>query len=57
MMDAARFYEMQALKYLEDRDRSRVGAEVVQSWARSLPFGTPVVEIACGGGYPITKVL
>ena len=56
-MDAARFYETQALTYLEDRDRSRVGAEVVQDWARSFPFGTSVVEIACGGGYPITQVL
>ncbi len=56
-MDAAHFYETQALKFLDDRDRSRVGAEVVQSWARSLPFGTTGVEIACGGGYPITQVL
>ena len=56
-MNAASFYETQALKYLDARDRSRIGAEVVQSWARSLPFGTTVVEIACGGGYPITQVL
>ncbi len=56
-MDAARVYETQALTFLEDRDRSRVGAEVVRSWARSLPFGTSVVEIACGGGYPVTQVL
>lgn len=57
MLDAGRFYEMQALQYLDDRDRSRVGVEIVERWARSLPFGTPVVEIACGGGYPITQVL
>lgn len=57
MVDAACFYETQALKYLDARDRSRVGAEVVQSWARSLPFGATVVEVACGGGYPITQVL
>jgi 2-polyprenyl-3-methyl-5-hydroxy-6-metoxy-1,4-benzoquinol methylase len=57
MMDAGRFYEMQALQYLDDRDRSRIGVEIVEHWARSLPFGTPVVEIACGGGYPITQVL
>ncbi len=57
MIDAARFYETHALTYLEDRDRSRVGVEVVQSWVRSLPFGASVVEIACGGGYPITQVL
>lgn len=57
MIDADRFYEMQALRYLDDRDRSRVGVEIVEHWARALPFGTPVVEIACGGGYPITQVL
>jgi SAM-dependent methyltransferase len=57
MIDAGRFYEMQALRYLDDRDRSRVGVEIVERWARSLPFGTPIVEIACGGGYPITQVL
>ncbi|MBK9306723.1 MAG: class I SAM-dependent methyltransferase [Nitrospira sp.] len=57
MTDAARFYETQALKYLDVRDRSRVGTGIVQSWARSLPLGSSVVEIACGGGYPITRVL
>jgi cyclopropane fatty-acyl-phospholipid synthase-like methyltransferase len=56
-MNAARFYEMQALKYLDARDRSRVEAEIVQSWARSLPSGSTVVDIACGGGHPITRVL
>lgn len=57
MIDVGRFYEMQALKYLDARDQSRVGVEIVERWARSLPFGTPVVEIACGGGYPLTQVL
>lgn len=57
MIDVGRFYEMQALRYLDDRDRSRVGVELIERWARSLPFGTPIVEIACGGGYPITQVL
>lgn len=57
MVDAACFYETQALRYLDARDRSRVGVEIVQSWARSLPSGSTVVDIACGGGYPITQVL
>jgi len=57
MTDAAHFYETQAFKYLDDRDRSGVGVEIVRSWARSLPSGSTVVEIACGGGYPITRVL
>lgn len=57
MMDAACFYETKALKYLDTRDRSRVVTDIVQSWARSLPSGSTVVDIACGGGYPITRVL
>lgn len=57
MIDVGRFYEMQALQYLDDRDRSRIGVEIVEQWAHSLPLGTAVVEIACGGGYPVTQVL
>ncbi len=57
MTDAANFYETQAMKYLDVRDRSRVGTGIVQSWARSLPSGSTVVDIACGGGYPITRTL
>jgi SAM-dependent methyltransferase len=56
-MDAARAYEANAQKFLDARDNSLVGADIVQRWARTLPAGTEVVEIACGGGYPITRAL
>lgn len=56
-MDAASFYEAQALNYLDTRDRSGVGVEIVRNWAKSLPSGSTIVDIACGGGYPITKTL
>jgi cyclopropane fatty-acyl-phospholipid synthase-like methyltransferase len=56
-MDSARAYELHARKFLEARDRSRVGAEIVAQWAGSLAPGTEVVEIACGGGYPVTRAL
>ena len=56
-MDAANFYETQALNYLDTRDRSGVGVEIVQRWAKALPPGSTVVDIACGGGYPITRAL
>jgi SAM-dependent methyltransferase len=56
-MDPAQAYEMHALKFLDARDRSRAGVEIVRSWARSLPSASSVVEIACGGGYPITQIL
>ncbi len=38
--------------------RSNVGAELVRIWAReNLPPGGVVVDIGCGSGVPITKVL
>lgn len=34
-----------------------MGAGIVSRWARSLPPGADVVEIACGGGYPVSRAL
>lgn len=56
-MNAASAYEMHALEFLDARDRPLVGAGIVASWARALPVGTDVIEIACGGGYPVTRTL
>lgn len=56
-MDAEKAYETHAQEFLDARDDSLVGADIVERWARTLPAGTEVVEIACGGGYPVTRVL
>ena len=56
-IDAASAYERQAHEFLHARDRSSIGAKVVRRWAHTLPGGADVIEIACGGGYPITKEL
>jgi SAM-dependent methyltransferase len=56
-MKSASAYEMHALSFLAARDKSLIGAHVVARWARELPVGTDVIEIACGGGYPVTRVL
>ena len=56
-MDSAFAYEKNAHDFLHGRDGSLIGAETVRQWARSLPEGAEVIEIACGGGYPITKEL
>ncbi len=56
-MDSATEYEKNAHEYLCDRDESLVGYKVVRQWANSLPAGSEVIEIACGGGYPVTKEL
>ena len=56
-MNSASAYEMHALEFLDARDKSLVGAGIVASWARALPVGTDVIEIACGGGCPVTRTL
>jgi SAM-dependent methyltransferase len=56
-MNSASSYEMHALEFLDAREQWPVGAGIVASWARALPVGTDVIEIACGGGYPVTRTL
>ena len=56
-IDAASAYERYAHEFLYARDRSSIGAKVVRRWAHTLPGRADVIEIACGGGYPITKEL
>ncbi len=56
-MSSAKAYEAHAHAFLTARDASNVGADVVSRWARSLPPGTDVIDIACGGGYPVSRAL
>ncbi len=37
--------------------RSEVGSDVVRRWARQLPPGGEVVDVGCGTGWPIARVL
>lgn len=54
---SARAYENHAQKFLDQRDRSTIGVGVVQQWAKSLPGGSEVLEIAWVGGIPVTRTL
>jgi hypothetical protein len=56
-MNSASAYETHALEFLDTRDRLPIGADIVAQWARGLSAGTDVIEIACGGGYPVSQVL
>jgi cyclopropane fatty-acyl-phospholipid synthase-like methyltransferase len=56
-MDAANDYEIHARDFLRGRDKSSIGAQVVERWSRTLRSGATVIELACGGGYPVTRVL
>jgi SAM-dependent methyltransferase len=55
--DSANAYEKHARAFLSARDRSTAGAAVIKRWARSMSPGTEVLEIGCGGGLPVTRVL
>lgn len=50
-------YEANATDFLQHRDRSNIGIQTAQRWARSLKPGTKTIEIACGGGIPVTQTL
>lgn len=50
-------YEKHAQKFLQRRDKSTVGVQVTKQWARSLKPNAEVIEIACGGGIPVTQTL
>jgi SAM-dependent methyltransferase len=57
LTDSATAYETHAQDFLRGRDESMIGSQVVEQWARTLSSGAEVIELACGGGVPITRVL
>src|SRR5687768_18317277 len=60
MMDQSNGYERVAAEFLAGRGRApatAVGAREVRDWARTLPPGAAVIDLGCGPGLPITKVL
>lgn len=59
-MDQSNGYESVAAEFLEGRGRApstAVGTSEVRDWARTLPPGAAVIDLGCGTGFPITKVL
>lgn len=57
LADSAIAYETRAQEFLRGRDESMIGSQVVEQWARTLTKGSEVIELGCGAGYPITRVL
>lgn len=59
-MDQSNGYESVAAEFLAGRGRApstAVGTSEVRDWARTLPPGAAVIDLGCGTGFPITKVL
>ena len=60
MTDGSNGYEDVAAEFLAGRGRApatAIGTRAVRNWARTLPRGAAVVDLGCGSGIPITKVL
>jgi len=60
MADPSNGYERVAAEFLAGRGRAPptgIGASRVRDWARTLPRGASVLDLGCGSGLPITKVL
>ena len=58
-MDRSNGYEKIAARFLEHRehDVNRIGAAAARDWAKPLAPGSAVLDLGCGSGIPISKVL
>lgn len=59
-MDKSNGYERVSAEFLAGRGRApstAVGARQVRDWSRTLPQGATVIDLGCGTGFPITRVL
>nr|WP_315467377.1 class I SAM-dependent methyltransferase [uncultured Undibacterium sp.] len=56
-IDSAAAYDLHAQEFLTARDHSNIGVDVIVHWCITLSKDAEVLELACGGGYPITRVL
>jgi SAM-dependent methyltransferase len=60
MTDPSNGYEGIAAEFLAGRGRAPstgIGAKEVREWARTLPKGAAVIDLGCGSGLPISRVL
>lgn len=57
MSEAPEAYEANAQDYLYAREQSNTGSNEVANWCRTLREGATIIDLACGGGYPITSAL
>ena len=54
-MDKSNGYNAITSVYLQQR--GGIGSAVINKWAAYLPAGAAVVDMGCGTGFPVTKIL
>ncbi|WP_343691586.1 class I SAM-dependent methyltransferase [Chitinophaga sp.] len=54
-MDKSNGYDAITGLYLQQR--GGIGSAVISSWAASFPPGAAVIDLGCGTGFPVTKIL
>ncbi len=55
--DPANGYETHAVEFRHWREQSSIGVATVLQWAQGLPPGAAVLDLGCGSGLPLGKVL
>jgi cyclopropane fatty-acyl-phospholipid synthase-like methyltransferase len=58
-MDKSNGYEKVATEFLTHREKSNIaiGASTVRKWVQTLPKNSDVLDLGCGSGIPISKVI
>lgn len=58
-MDKSNGYEYIAASFIEIRGKADngIGSSSIREWAKALPKGCTILDLGCGTGIPITKVL
>ena len=55
--DCANGYHEHAAEFVFWRERSTIGLTTVLQWAQGLPRGCELLDLGCGSGFPLGKVL
>lgn len=59
MIDASNGYESIAETYIKGRGRAvnGIGSSTARAWARTFNIGSAILDLGCGTGIPVTKIL
>jgi SAM-dependent methyltransferase len=59
MIDESNGYDSIAEIYIKERGRAvnGIGSSTVRAWARTFNIGSVVLDLGCGTGIPVTKIL